>query len=229
MNIAEVEFAWEGQEDGDLPLIEGARIELLSMEEPGEGWWTGRCLVSGRDGIFPANYVRPAPAAATATTATAVAAAAAGGAATTATAQGGHEDGDDKRSSAAAAEESPSMGSVLPKMTFIAEQQRTTGAPISRSSPQPPLPEGARRAMATAAGSLRQLRAVLDDHVVGQRQVKEGILLALMTREHIYLEGPPGVAKTFIAEITAQATALSSYVYQFHRDTKLSELVCVMH
>ena len=58
-----------------------------------------------------------------------------------------------------------------------------------------------------------------------QTAVKEGILLGLITREHVYLEGPPGVAKTFLAELAAHSLALSSYVYQFHRDTKLSELV----
>ena len=60
---------------------------------------------------------------------------------------------------------------------------------------------------------------------VSQTAVKEGILLGLITREHVYLEGPPGVAKTFLAELAAHSLALSSYVYQFHRDTKLSELV----
>lgn len=76
-----------------------------------------------------------------------------------------------------------------------------------------------------ASTSLSQLRAELDRRVIGQPHVKEGIMLALMTREHIYIEGPPGVAKTYTAEITAQVTALSAYIYQFHRDTKLSELV----
>ena len=67
-----------------------------------------------------------------------------------------------------------------------------------------------------AASSIARLRSVLDSHVVGQPHVKEGILLALMTREHVYLEGPPGVAKTYTAEITAKATALSAYVYRNH-------------
>jgi hypothetical protein len=74
------------------------------------------------------------------------------------------------------------------------------------------IPAAARELLDDAAASLSRLRGILDSRVVGQSDVKEGILLALMTREHIYIEGPPGVAKTFTAEITAEATALSAYV-----------------
>ncbi len=74
------------------------------------------------------------------------------------------------------------------------------------------MPIAAHKMMRRASTSLSQLRAELDRRVIGQPHVKEGIVLALMTREHIYIEGPPGVAKTFTAEITAQVTALSAYM-----------------
>lgn len=81
--------------------------------------------------------------------------------------------------------------------TFEAESEEAVSERIS---------EAAREMIGKAASSLARLRSVLDSHVVGQPHVKEGILLALMTREHVYLEGPPGVAKTYTAEITAKAT-----------------------
>jgi MoxR-like ATPase len=61
--------------------------------------------------------------------------------------------------------------------------------------------------------------------VIGHEDIKEGILLALLAREHVYIEGAPGTAKTMLAEITARAANLKFYFYQFHRDTRLSELI----
>ena len=46
---------------------------------------------------------------------------------------------------------------------------------------------------------LCKLRDTFDDHVVGHSDAKEAFLLALLAREHIYIEGPPGVAKTMCA------------------------------
>ncbi len=65
----------------------------------------------------------------------------------------------------------------------------------------------------------------MDRYVVGHDDMKEAILLGVVAREHIYLEGPPGTAKTMLAEITADAADLNFYFYQLHRDTRLAELV----
>ena len=74
-------------------------------------------------------------------------------------------------------------------------------------------------------GALAPLRASLDRHVVGHDDVKEALLLALVCREHVYLEGPPGCAKTRLAEVAARSSSLPFFFYQLHRDTRLSELV----
>lgn len=58
-----------------------------------------------------------------------------------------------------------------------------------------------------------------------QDHLKHGVLLGLVAREHIYVEGPPGCGKTLAAELGASASGLSSYFYQLHRDTRVSELV----
>ena len=47
----------------------------------------------------------------------------------------------------------------------------------------------------------------------------------LIAREHIYIEGPPGIAKTMLAELISSAANLDFYFYQFHRDTRLAELI----
>jgi MoxR-like ATPase len=72
---------------------------------------------------------------------------------------------------------------------------------------------------------LSQIRSTMDQYVVGHDDVKEALLLGLIAQEHIYLEGPPGTAKTMLAELTSEAADLQFFFYQLHRDTRLAELV----
>jgi len=72
---------------------------------------------------------------------------------------------------------------------------------------------------------LKPLGELLDERVVGHDDVKEALLLALVCREHVYLEGPPGSAKTWMAELAARGSALRFFFHQFHRDTRLHELL----
>jgi MoxR-like ATPase len=72
---------------------------------------------------------------------------------------------------------------------------------------------------------LERLRALLDRHVIGHEEAKDALLLGLVCREHIYLEGPPGTAKTRMAEVAARGSSLEFFFYQLHRDTRLAELV----
>ena len=75
------------------------------------------------------------------------------------------------------------------------------------------------------AQKFHDLRQEMDRYVVGHDVVKAGMLLGLISREHVYVEGPPGMAKTMLAEIVSTASNLNFYLYQFHRDTRLAELV----
>ena len=77
----------------------------------------------------------------------------------------------------------------------------------------------------TIARQFADLQAEMDRYVVGHEVVKRGLVLGLVAREHIYIEGPPGMAKTMLAEIVSTAANLNFYLYQFHRDTRLAELV----
>lgn len=69
------------------------------------------------------------------------------------------------------------------------------------------------------------LKEEMDTLVVGHEDVKMGLLLGIISREHIYIEGPPGTAKTMLSEIVSGAAQLNFFFYQLHRDTRLSELV----
>ncbi len=69
------------------------------------------------------------------------------------------------------------------------------------------------------------LKEEMDNLVVGHEDVKMSLLLGIISREHIYIEGPPGTAKTMLSEIISGAAQLKFFFYQLHRDTRLSELV----
>lgn len=69
------------------------------------------------------------------------------------------------------------------------------------------------------------LQDEMDRHVVGHDEVKTALLLGIISREHIYIEGPPGTAKTMLSEVVSAAAQLRFFFYQLHRDTRLSELI----
>ena len=72
---------------------------------------------------------------------------------------------------------------------------------------------------------LKALRELFDRHVVGHDDAKHALLLGLVCREHLYLEGPPGTAKTRMAELAARGSGLRFFFHQLHRDTRLPDLV----
>jgi LAS seventeen-binding protein 1/2 len=53
--IAEALYNYEPRDPTDLPLYAGQRLIVLERLNP--DWWKGRDLNSGREGIFPGNYV----------------------------------------------------------------------------------------------------------------------------------------------------------------------------
>lgn len=69
------------------------------------------------------------------------------------------------------------------------------------------------------------LKEEMDKYVVGHEEVKMALLLGIISREHIYVEGPPGTAKTMLSEIITSAAQLNFFFYQLHRDTRLAELI----
>ncbi|WP_305097248.1 AAA family ATPase [Croceibacterium aestuarii] len=76
--------------------------------------------------------------------------------------------------------------------------------------------------MTTALDQTRQLaeaiRAEVGKAIVGQDETVEHLLIALIARGHVLLEGPPGTAKTFLAQCFAAATGLEFGRIQFTPD-----------
>jgi MoxR-like ATPase len=66
--------------------------------------------------------------------------------------------------------------------------------------------------------ALAAVRAEIAKAVVGQDQVVTGLLIALVARGHVLLEGVPGVAKTLLARSLAASLGLSAKRVQFTPD-----------
>ncbi len=78
-------------------------------------------------------------------------------------------------------------------------------------SAQGPTPDGARQ-------SLAALRTEVGKAVVGQDAAVTGLLIALLCRGHVLLEGVPGVAKTLLVRALAAALSLDTKRVQFTPD-----------
>jgi MoxR-like ATPase len=69
-----------------------------------------------------------------------------------------------------------------------------------------------------ARAALGRLRAEVGKVVVGQDAVVSGLVIALVCRGHVLLEGVPGVAKTLLVRTLARALSLSHKRIQFTPD-----------
>jgi MoxR-like ATPase len=82
-----------------------------------------------------------------------------------------------------------------------------------------PLTEGSPEAGAQQArAALGRLRAEVAKVVIGQDAVVTGMVIALLARGHVLLEGVPGVAKTLLIRTIAAALDLDSKRVQFTPD-----------
>jgi MoxR-like ATPase len=77
---------------------------------------------------------------------------------------------------------------------------------------------GARAAAADARAALHRLRAEVAKAVVGQEAIVTGLVIALLCRGHVLLEGVPGVAKTLLVRTFAAALDLDAKRLQFTPD-----------
>jgi MoxR-like ATPase len=84
----------------------------------------------------------------------------------------------------------------------------------------PPLPSVEREALA-----LRQLEEELHKVLVGQDELVQRLLVGLLARGHLLLEGVPGLAKTLAVKTLARALALDFRRVQFTPDLLPADLV----
>ena len=52
------------------------------------------------------------------------------------------------------------------------------------------------RPSSSILSGISRLRRSLDARIIGQSQLKDALVLGLVSKEHVYVEGPPGAAKT---------------------------------
>ncbi|MYW56722.1 MULTISPECIES: AAA family ATPase [unclassified Streptomyces] len=77
---------------------------------------------------------------------------------------------------------------------------------------------------AEARAALEAVRAEIGKAVVGQDPVVTGLVIALLCRGHILLEGVPGVAKTLLVRAMAAAVELETKRVQFTPDLMPSDV-----
>src|SRR5712692_8557290 len=75
-----------------------------------------------------------------------------------------------------------------------------------------------------AAARLETLRAAIGQAMVGQPDVIEQVLVALVASGHVLIEGAPGLGKTLLARALAQALSLAHARVQFTPDLMPSDI-----
>ncbi|MET9297048.1 MoxR family ATPase [Streptomyces sp. NPDC003077] len=76
----------------------------------------------------------------------------------------------------------------------------------------------------SARASLEALRTEIAKAVVGQDPTVTGLVVALLCRGHVLLEGPPGVAKTLLVRALSSALQLDTKRVQFTPDLMPSDV-----
>jgi MoxR-like ATPase len=73
--------------------------------------------------------------------------------------------------------------------------------------------------------ALAGLRAALETAAIGQAQAKRALLIGLIARQHVYLEGPPGAGKSQLARVLAEASGARLAEPVLHRDLRAEDLL----
>ena len=100
-----------------------------------------------------------------------------------------------------------------------------TPAPVAASAipaepavTEPGAPDDATEPAVDARAALARVRAEVGKAVVGQDGAVTGLIIALLARGHVLLEGVPGVAKTLLVRTLSHALSLDTKRIQFTPD-----------
>jgi MoxR-like ATPase len=75
------------------------------------------------------------------------------------------------------------------------------------------------------AEKMEEVRAEISKAIVGQGEVVDGVLIALLAGGHVLLEGAPGLGKTMLVRTLAQAVALKYSRIQFTPDLMPADVI----
>lgn len=105
------------------------------------------------------------------------------------------------------------QGQGYPQAQPPAAPARQEAAPERRRAPQTESPR-----IAELREKLAQVRREVGKAVVGQEPAVTGLIIALLAKGHVLLEGVPGVAKTLLVRTLSQALDLDTKRVQFTPD-----------
>jgi MoxR-like ATPase len=104
--------------------------------------------------------------------------------------------------------------------------QKTEG---SASTPPPVMPSNdefkSRIDLSALAEGVLQMKAELGQIIVGQHQMIEQLIIAILADGHVLIEGVPGVAKTLTAKVLAKAISVDFSRIQFTPDLMPSDVI----
>ncbi|MEM1247025.1 MAG: AAA family ATPase [Acidobacteriota bacterium] len=101
-------------------------------------------------------------------------------------------------------------------------------SPFTLPPSSQPSDEAAERAPALSsedAARLSQWVEAVRGALVGQELAKGALILAVISRQHAYLEGPPGCGKSLLAEQLARLSGARCHTLAFHRDVRETDML----
>jgi MoxR-like ATPase len=100
----------------------------------------------------------------------------------------------------------------------------TTASQSPTSRPTPAATDADVKAVEELKASCARIKAELGKVIVGQNEVVEEVLIAILTRSHALLVGVPGLAKTLLVSTLSQTLHLSFKRIQFTPDLMPSDI-----
>ena len=101
---------------------------------------------------------------------------------------------------------------------MLGAEGQTSGLPAAAGQPLDPQAE-------LLAEKMGEVRGEISKAIVGQTEVVDGVLIALLAGGHVLLEGAPGLGKTMLVRTLAQAVALKYSRIQFTPDLMPADVI----